>query len=353
MEHLNQEPQSIGEILDQLLPEIDFRVQSAPLFQDIFEGMRAYQQVRDQGESTADFVERSSHLLMKSIPLRQEKAILHLESVIGAGHDGVVLKAQLENLETDIVTPVAAKLSRPFRKIRNYIESSEDTCEEIREAASQQYAALTELAVHSRLDERNCSYIPILLSASVLESFDATEDRITLCVMEYIEGKSFDELAIEIQEGLADFRVLRPALDGMIRAVRQMNESGVCVWDVNPTNILIRTDDHVFDDSQVAFIDFSHSYISGALDFYRKHEFEWYPEIRENNAKNKQDMNQRAIRALGESWFTVSKDIVRARQDRGHQAKLLESLAASMRDGKQPSLNMISSFLDLIFDANN
>lgn len=343
-------PVPIANILDTFMREFDKKRAAVVDLQRLFDGLRAYIAPGEEGGSIVNLDELNAFTRGVAIPLGSNNGTLHIGAVIGGGADGVVFHGRLEERDTGISRAVAAKFSYPFERIGEPANLTSISREDAVEAVSMQFVAVTEQAVHDRLQKVGFSSVPKLFMRTVIDSVDETEDAIALTVMEHVDGKELDQLAIEIGKGKATFASLRPVLEGMVEVLSGLAERGIYVWDTNAKNILLRN--HATQSTpEVVLLDFGRANITGKGEFFKSHGLGWHPELPENSRENPATMEKTVVRGLGEAWLGVARKIKGSGKAAHPEASLLESLGQVLRTGRISTLQQVPHLIGRIFQG--
>ncbi|MGA1191219.1 MAG: hypothetical protein ACO3XO_02925 [Bdellovibrionota bacterium] len=344
-------PVPIANILDTFMREFDEKRAAVVDLQRLFDGLRAYIAPGEEGGSIVHLDELNAFTRNVAIPLGSNNGTLHIGAVIGGGADGVVFHGRLEERETGTSRAVAAKFSYPFERIGEVANLTCISKEDAIEAVSMQFVAVTEQAVHDRLQKVGFSSVPKLFMSTVIDSIDETEDAIALTVMEHVHGKELDQLAIEIGRGKATFASLRPVLEGMVEVLSGLAERGIYVWDTNAKNVLIRDHGNQNRTPEVVLLDFGRANITGKGEFFQAHGLGWHPEIPENSGESPTTMEKTVVSGIGEAWLGVAKKIKVSGKAAHPEASLLESLSQVLRTGEVSTLEEIPRLIDRIFQG--
>ena len=342
-------PVPLANLLDTFMREVDEKRTAVDGIQRLFDGMRSYLAPAEEDGSVTKLDELSALTRGVVIPLGSDNGTFHVNAVIGGGADGVVFHGSLQDKKTGVSTEVAAKFSYPFERVRLHTKHTVELTEDGIEAAAMQFVAVTEQAVHDRLQKVGFSAVPNLFMSTLLNSVDDTNDAMALTIMEHIHGKELNQLAIEIGKGVAPFSTLRPILEGMVMVLSQLQERGIYVWDANSRNVLIREGTQENPEQQVVLIDFRRANITGKVEFYRERGLGSHPEIPENSGETPTQMEQTVVNGLGEAWLDVAKRIKSSGKVAHAEASLLESLAYVLRDEKVTSLGDVPALIERIF----
>lgn len=344
-------PVPIANILDTFMREFDEKRAAVVDLQRLFDGLRAYTAPIEEGGSIVSLDDLNAFTRGVAIPLGSNNGTLHIGAVIGGGADGVVFHGRLEERETGISREVAAKFSYPFERIGEPANLTSISREDIVEVVSMQFVAVTEQAVHERLQKVGFSSVPKLFMGTEIDSIDETEDAIALTIMERVQGKELDQLAIEIGKGETTFSSLRPVLEGMVRVLAGLTDRGIYVWDTNARNVLMRDHGNQNRTPEVVLLDFGRASITGKAEFFKAHGLGWHPEIPENSGENSASMEKTVVRGLGEAWLGVAKKIKVSGKAAHPEASLLESLSQVLRTGEVSTLKEIPRLIDRMFQG--
>lgn len=344
-------PVPIANILDTFMREFDEKRAAVVDLQRLFDGLRAYIAPIEEGGSIVNLDELNAFTRGIAIPLGSNNGTLHIGAVIGGGADGVVFHGRLEERDTSISRAVAAKFSYPFERIGEPANLTSISKEDAVEAVSMQFVAVTEQAVHDRLQKVGFSSVPKLFMSTVIDSVDETEDAIALTVMEHVSGKELDQLAIEIGQGEATFASLRPVLEGMVEVLSGLAERGIYVWDANARNVLIRDYGSQNRTPEVVLLDFGRANITGKTEFFKAQGLGWHPEIPENSGESSATMEKTVVRGLGEAWLGVARKIKGSGKAAHPEASLLESLGQVLRTGRISTLPQVPHLISRIFQG--